>query len=223
MSAVGVDACDGGWIAAVGAEDAALEFRFFPAISELSEQVPDAGIVAIDIPIGLPLVGARRADSEARRFLGRSSSSVFPVPARSILTAGSYEAANAVSRDLSGKGLSKQTYALGTKILEVEAWMSVAPTTVFEVHPEVCFRAMPRPPKARKKSWHGVQERLRALADVGLEIVGVDPWAGERAAVDDILDAAAALWTARRLVAGTAFSLPDPPEEIEGRGVAIWV
>jgi predicted RNase H-like nuclease len=42
------------------------------------------------------------------------------------------------------------------------------------------------------------------------------------APADDVLDAAAAAWTARRKAVGEARSLPDPPELIRGRPVAIW-
>ena len=44
-----------------------------------------------------------------------------------------------------------------------------------------------------------------------------------RAAVDDMLDAAVAAWSAARIVRGEARSLPDPPEvDLSGRRVAIW-
>ena len=39
---------------------------------------------------------------------------------------------------------------------------------------------------------------------------------------DDVLDAAAASWNADRVARGLAVSLPDPPEPIGGREVAIW-
>jgi predicted RNase H-like nuclease len=39
----------------------------------------------------------------------------------------------------------------------------------------------------------------------------------------DVLDAAAAAWSADRIARGLARSLPDPPEEIRGRKVAIWI
>ena len=48
--------------------------------------------------------------------------------------------------------------------------------------------------------------------------------AGTLAAVDDVLDAAAAAWSARRVVAGSARLLPDPPERFsDGRPCAIAV
>jgi predicted RNase H-like nuclease len=47
--------------------------------------------------------------------------------------------------------------------------------------------------------------------------------AGERAGIDDVLDAAAAAWTARRLANGQAWPMPDPPETFsDGLACAIW-
>jgi predicted RNase H-like nuclease len=47
--------------------------------------------------------------------------------------------------------------------------------------------------------------------------------AGLRAAVDDVLDATVAAWSAKRIASGIARSLPDPPErDAEGQPVAIW-
>jgi predicted RNase H-like nuclease len=49
-----------------------------------------------------------------------------------------------------------------------------------------------------------------------LEAVGMVP-------ADDVLDAAAAAWSAQRIARGEAKSLPSPPEEDErGREIAIW-
>lgn len=87
-------------------------------------------VVAIDMPIGLPDDGIRKADVLARRFIRPRSSSVFDTPVR-----------------------------------------------------EAIFYA----------------------------------------AVDDVLDAAAMAWTARRILEQTAASLPDPPEVFsDGWPAAIW-
>jgi len=41
---------------------------------------------------------------------------------------------------------------------------------------------------------------------------------------DDLLDACAVAWTAARYAAGTAYSLPDPPEVFsDGIPASIWV
>lgn len=73
-----------------------------------------------------------------------------------------------------------------------------------------------------KSTWAGVEERRSALASVGMR-PGDLGWVGGMAAVDDVLDAAAACWTARRYAMGNAISYPDPPEEFEGEPpAAIW-
>jgi len=73
-----------------------------------------------------------------------------------------------------------------------------------------------------KKSWNGQMERRRLLADAGIVLPdGLTGRAGE-VPVDDVLDAAAMAWTARRVADGVAIPLPSPPERIAGRDVAIW-
>jgi predicted RNase H-like nuclease len=47
---------------------------------------------------------------------------------------------------------------------------------------------------------------------------------GLKADVDDMLDAGAAAWTARRVARGEARTLPDPPETFsDGLSCAIWI
>jgi len=104
------------------------------------------GRVAVDIPIGLPDTGRRRADVQARQAVGGRRSAVFLTPVRAALLA-----------------------AAG----------------------------------------------ITLTADLGP--------AGRVAGVDDVLDAAAAAWTARRVAAGHAVSLPSPPETYsDGLPCAIW-
>jgi len=93
-----------------------------------------------------------------------------------------------------------------------------------EVHPEASF-AQPAgaPLKVRKSTWAGTVRRrqLLARADIALpEDLGP---AGEKAAVDDVLDAAAAAWTALRIIRDQARPHPDPPELFsDGLASAIW-
>jgi predicted RNase H-like nuclease len=88
---------------------------------------------------------------------------------------------------------------------------------VVEVHPEVSFclwnggRAMRHSKKraegrAERRAlidavWPGAVERLRARLN----------GSGRRYGIDDLYDALAALWSARRVRAGTARTLPDDP------------
>ena len=90
-----------------------------------------------------------------------------------------------------------------------------------EVHPEVSFTQLAGEPLPRKKTWAGAARRRELLEKEGIVLPGDLGPAGE-AAVDDILDAAVAAWTARRVHAATAIPLPDPPEPLGGIEAAIW-
>jgi predicted RNase H-like nuclease len=52
--AVGVDASKTGWIAVAVNDNGVLAAHYLPEIASLPGTVPDASVVAIDIPIGLP-------------------------------------------------------------------------------------------------------------------------------------------------------------------------
>lgn len=224
MEVVGVDACRAGWIAVVLHPDSAPRGVFGGTLGDVAEQVPDAGGFGVDIPIGLPVADERRADIEARRALGPRRSSVFSTPVREALLADTHAEATATSRQLTGKGISRQAYGLGPKILQAEAWAATIDVPVWEVHPELSFSALlGHPARASKKTWSGMRERLAALQRGGIQL-GDLSGAGHRAAVDDVLDAAAAAWSAARLLDGRGVSYPDPPDQdpVTGRPVAIW-
>lgn len=224
MSVVGVDACKGGWIAVELGSDV-ISAHFLPSIASLASAVPAAEVVAIDIPIGLPETGRRAADDEARRVLGARRNSVFYTPPRAALCAASHAEGTAIASRLTGYGMSQQAYALGAKILEVDEWLASAPCPVVEVHPEASFaELLGEPASASKKSWPGMVERYRVLAAAGIYLEELTSEAARSAAVDDMLDAGAAAWTARRILTNEARSLPaSPPAGIDGRPVAIWV
>ena len=67
-----------------------------------------------------------------------------------------------------------------------------------------------------------MMERRRLLEREGIRLAPELPRIGTTAA-DDVLDAAAAAWTARRIAAGRHHTVPERPEQIEGRAVAIHV
>jgi predicted RNase H-like nuclease len=182
----------------------------------------DASAIGVDMPIGYPATDRRPADVAARAFLGRRASSVFFTPTRAVLTAVDYAAANALSKRTTTRGISAQSFALRTKILEIES-IAAADARLYEVHPEVSFAALAGGPlSAGKKSWTGQMERRALLIQAGIVIPDALPAVG-RAAPDDVLDAAVAAWSAARIARGEAQSLPDPPEMgPEGRPIAIW-
>jgi predicted RNase H-like nuclease len=99
---------------------------------------------------------------------------------------------------------------------------SDADTRVFEVHPEVSFRAMNGGfLDWSKKSWNGLLDRRRLLADAGI-VLDDDLGVGGATVADDVVDAAAVAWSARGGGRGESSTLPDPPQESDGCQVAIW-
>jgi predicted RNase H-like nuclease len=220
---LGVDACRKGWVGI----SSDLRGYFGRDIHDLVAAAVEDGalsVIAIDMPIGLPTTGPRQADALARALLGRRAPSVFSTPVRAALAAGSHAEATAISVHATGKGLSQQAYALGRKILEVDRWARSAAQPVIEVHPEVCFATLTGHPLQHPKStWSGSEERRRVLASTGLVVPSEVGMAGEIAGTDDVLDAAAASWTALRYATGQAVCYPATPERFgDGHEAAIW-
>ncbi|HEY3263190.1 MAG TPA: DUF429 domain-containing protein [Pseudonocardiaceae bacterium] len=224
---LGVDACRAGWVGvALAGGDArahvAVRIADLVAAAETDGRLD---MVAIDIPIGLPDSGRRAADQLARGQIGGRWPSVFLTPVRAALEAADLVAANLVNRELAGEGVSAQAFALRHKLLEVDRWVRGAVRRVVEVHPEVSFARLARQPLAERKStWAGATRRRRLLAQAGILLADDLGEAGRQAGVDDVLDAAVAAWTARRVTRGEARCLPDPPQVFsDGLTCAIWV
>jgi predicted RNase H-like nuclease len=218
---VGIDAYKGGWVAVALRNQSVQRCDVYDRFRALLDDHPDAVVVAVDIPIGLPVSGAREADALARRSVGPRRSSVFPTPPRPVLEAASYQDALRVARNLGAAGISKQSFELASKILEVDEIARVD-DRVAEVHPEVSFRGMAgQPLKHSKKSWNGASQRRLLLAQHDIMLPDRLGEAGF-VPVDDVLDASAAAWTADRIARGKAVSLPSPPEILDGRPTAIW-
>lgn len=228
MLVVGVDGCLGGWLAmAYDSENGTLAPRFHPTLKELLDAYPGAASVAVDIPLGLLEGAPRRCDIEARRALGPRRSSVFPAPDPRIVNALSYEDASALSRSLSGKGISWQAFGIFEKV--AEANLLVTPTLqerVIEVHPELSFWALAngRPMEHPKRTPEGYDER-RALLDAAFAGIAIPLRADARrlarpAVADDVLDAIVAVWTARRYAEGRSGRLPAEPQT-DARGLRV--
>jgi predicted RNase H-like nuclease len=216
----GVDGCRGGWLCVASVDGGRpLAARVAKAFDTLLEWLPAETVVAVDMPIGLANRGARRCDLEARRYLGPGrGSSVFPAPVRGVLGATSYEDACGRRMSVDGCRMSRQAFGLLRRVRELDALLSADPLLqrhVRECHPEVSFRRWAgRSLPYGKKSTRGHAERA-ALIDA--------EWPGERARLraglprggfqlDDLHDAFAALWTARRIRDGAASTFPSSPE-----------
>lgn len=218
---LGVDACKTGWVG-IAWSGGTVTPHFAPTIAELADLAGPLAVIAIDIPIGLPDRGYRRADQLARDFIRPRQSSVFLTPVRATLGIRQHHRANVVNHEHTGQGLSIQAFSLLPKIQEVDDWRPKAPCRVIEVHPEVSFTQLAGKPLPPKKTWAGVESRREHLRKAGITLTG-DLGAAGRAAVDDVLDAAVAAWTARRAHLGTAVPLPDPPQMFtDNIEAAIW-
>ena len=221
---VGVDGCPTGWVGIILEDGLAPSAVWAATIVELAAQTPGVDVMTIDIPIGLPDRGTRQADLDVRTALGRRWQSVFLTPVRRAIEAPTYDEANRIAREINNAGISRQAYSLQKKILEVDRWISTASCDVYEVHPELSFAHLaPEPVAASKKTWAGAHERQRLLEDAGISLEGDLGIPGLRAGRDDVLDAAAAAWTAQRIAEGTAVHFGEPGS-IEGsnHAFAIW-
>jgi predicted RNase H-like nuclease len=170
--------------------------------------------VGIDMPLGLVETGWRQADLAAQEFVGARRRSVFRMPPRAVWKADvwyedSWEQANQRCRQLTGHGLSRQTWGLRDKLREADqADQATGQHSLHEVHPEVSFAAMNgRPLEHRKISWTGQMTRRALLVRHGIQLPDQLGLAGE-AGTDDVLDAAAAAWSAHRIATGHAGRLP---------------
>jgi predicted RNase H-like nuclease len=225
MRVTGVDACRDGWACVDLTVDqpgdvAGLTVRVVSSLEEGLAGAAPGQVVGIDMPLGLLDRGWRVADQEARRRLGVRRSSIFAIPPAEVWRQPDYQTALAVCRRLTGQGFSVQAWGLRAKLREAAEYRGRGALRLYEVHPELSFAVMAGAPLAEPKSKTAGQALRRSvLLAAGLAVPDDPRW--RRAAVD-LLDAAAVAWTARRIAAGQAVVLPDPPETGEdGREIAI--
>lgn len=192
LRVLGVDAYRHGWVG-VALADAYAGAYVAPHIDELVAAAEADGalsVVAVDMPIGLPDAGPRQADVLAKRRVGPLHASVFMTPIREALLAEEFGRAVEVARLRAGAGISRQSFALRAKLLEVDAWVGRRTHRVIEAHPEVSFAALAgRPLGMSKKTWGGVTLRRELLLEAGI-VLPDSLGSGDVAGVDDVLDAA---------------------------------
>jgi len=198
---LGVDACPYGWIALIIEKNQGWKLEKFEDIEQLWKKYSIASIILIDIPIGLRKNSGkpRVCDSTAREYLGKRSSCIFPTPCRKALSAVTYEEANKTNRELTGKGLSKQTYNIMPKIREVDTLLirnGKASEIFIESQPEACFTALnnDQPLEYYKKQKKGIRQRLNLLKnhwhfEKNPYQIGKKRFNRSEVAIDDILDA----------------------------------
>jgi predicted RNase H-like nuclease len=224
MRVLGVDGTKGGWVVAAVDDDGRVSLTLAATFSEVMRAATTAHTIAVDMPIGLlDAGGPRRADVCARQALGRARSRVFLVPPRDVVFTDDYTRALALAREMQGSGISKQVFHLFPKIREVDAF--VDDTRVHEVHPELAFMHLNdgTPVHASKKTWNGVVQRMRLLERAGLHLPD-DVRALAAVPPDDVTDAAALAWSARRIKEQRDARFPDDaPSDHDRCGRAIVI
>ena len=220
---VGVDGCPAGWICfEIDLQSRRTAVRVLTNLAELISESPQPKLIAIDIPIGIPTKGSRACDIAARKLLGKPrSNSVFPAPIRATFAARTYQEACALSLQVQGKSLSRQAFEIIPKIREVDELITPElQMRIFEVHPEVSFRALNRGQslKHRKLDREGKEERLKLLLPHYPAIKGhLVELRRKEVAEHDLLDAAVAAWTAECVANGAV------PRQFDSRGLRMEI
>lgn len=228
----GVDAAKGGWVMATTATTpgSPVAFSVWPSFAGVWAEARSQGLLAVgvDMPIGLPGQYLRRSDIEARELLGPRRSSLFWTPPLCALSAADHAEANRLSREGTSRGLSIQAFHLLPKVREVRSALTPenlsakARPQAAEVHPETSFAMLAgQPMSASKRQPAGQAERGAALAPE-FDNLGTAPLSLPGTSLDDLLDAAAAAWTARRMAASTALILGRGELDATGYPMAIW-
>jgi len=227
---VGVDGCKAGWLA-ISLDDAgSWRIGVHGDFAALWANYEAAGLILVDIPIGLVDGGpdGRQCDTLARRLLSpRRSSSVFTPPARPTLEAPDYQTALALNRRLTGRGISIQSWNIAPKIREVDRFLRRLSEDkrrpIREVHPELLFWALNgrQAMVQRKSRLSGYEERLAVLRQLfdpaeAIAKAALARYRRSEVARDDILDALAAAVTGY-LSRGELRSIPeDVPRDAFG-------
>ncbi|HNR12798.1 MAG TPA: DUF429 domain-containing protein [Thermodesulfobacteriota bacterium] len=216
----GVDGCPSGWLCITkNLVTGEIVARILASIDDVLTLTPRPDVLAIDVPIGLTDKGPRACDLEARAKLGKSrSSSVFPAPIRPTLKATTYAEACELGAKADGKKLSRQTWAILRRIRDVDTFLRFDLSRqkwIREIHPEVSFWAWNgnRAMSYSKKTSVGRAEREGLVSSrYGTAYTcALSALPAGQYSRDDLLDAFSALWTAERIHAGQALSLPVCP------------
>lgn len=203
----GVDRWRKGWVVALSADAGRAELLQAAAIDEVLEITHGCAVVAIDMPMALPVSGRRIAEETLKSHLGAAGRSIFYSPTRAAIACADRASADACNRAAGGGGISAQSWGLSGSIREVRGLLVGRSEQAhwWETHPESSFAALrPDQPLASKKSALGVVERLDLLGAHFDDPLAAIRSAGIIAPIDDALDALVASWSARRIADGTA-------------------
>lgn len=211
--------CPAGWLVLpaklLGVTMLTEDALVLPTFAEVIDYRPAFNVIAVDTPIGLqdePQGKFRQCDIEARATLGWPRRvGIPPAPSRAALHAKKYEKAKAID-----SWLTPLTYRRFKWIREVDLEMQpFRQRTIFSTNPELSFFLLNMDQALRySKHWEvGYHERENLLRRKfpGIEAVfkGTPPEGTSRR---HLVDAAAVLWTARRIAGKVVQRLPADPE-----------
>lgn len=249
LRVAGVDGCKGGWIAVIVEPGNAMKAERIDRLAELVDRPEAPQIIAVDMPIGLPEragPNGRAPERLVRPRLGMRQSSVFSMPSRAAVYAAldpslpdeaeRYRHACSVARATSEppRAVSRQAFHIFGKIAEIDGLLRERPALagrIHQCHPEVSFWAMNGETaldlaKKVKNAPHkpGLALRRQLLAAQGFEEALTSALRARALKVgeDDLIDACAAAWTARRIAHGQAIGFPTPAER-DGEGLPIQI
>ncbi|MCT4777802.1 MULTISPECIES: DUF429 domain-containing protein [Exiguobacterium] len=207
MVGVGIDGARGSWVR--------ITYDSISLCLTISEKLEDllieGAVHFVDMPKDLATIDApdRLCDAWMRSQLKQRKSSIFTPPIQDVLMESSYAEANAKSRELVGKGISKQAWNLVPRIREFQ---TITDADVYESHPEVCFAVMTGNEAAfSKKTEAGELERIELLRRYS----NSSPWKWKMSnvQVDDIIDAC--ILAVAAYEAGTT-GMVTHPDQTEG-------
>jgi predicted RNase H-like nuclease len=208
-----VTPCAPGWLVASaklnGATFAPEIPRVLETFANVLDERPSFSVIALNAPVGYAeetQEGGRTCDRQARALLGRRGSTIHNAPTRASLLG---DAAATDDR------IDAITNVLMRRYREVAAEMApYRQRVVFEVNPELSFYQInsDEPLRWSKKFEAGLEERQALLKK---RVPGVERILEEEIAdvpLTHLLDAAAMLWTARRIFARAGTRIPLDPE-----------
>ena len=226
MNAIGIDGCRVGWFYFLLQQPSRYEIGVIDHIDQVKPWLAEDSLILIDIPIGLTdSPDGRQCDRQARKVLSPfRHSSVFSAPCRKAIQQNSYQEGSAVNFHVTGRKLSKQSWAISPKIKEVDDFLLSQELSVRrkirEIHPEVAFWSLNdhKPMAFNKKTAAGFEERRKLLrrylphADELFD-TALNNYRRNEVARDDIADALVCACTA--LMYPRISSIPEVPESDE--------
>jgi predicted RNase H-like nuclease len=177
---------------------------------EIVDERPSYSIVALNAPIGYlnaAKAGGRSCDHQARVLLGRRGAAIKSAPVR-------LDSSRDI--DLLPDHLDAISRVLLRRYREVANEMApFRQRTIYEANPELSFFQLNGevPMQWSKHSEKGIEERRMLLEEKVpgvLRIIDAEDIPGVRPS--HLIDAAAILWSARRIFAKAALRIPEEPE-----------